>query len=98
AAAGGTPPYTWSASGTLPAGLALSPAGVLSGTPTAAGTASFTAQVTDGAAQTASKPLSVTITAPALSITTASPLPARTPRPAYSQPVAAAGGTLPFYW
>ncbi len=39
AAAGGTPPYSWSASN-LPPGLALSADGVLSGTPTAAG--SFT--------------------------------------------------------
>ena len=37
AAAGGTPGYTWSlASGSLPAGLTLSAAGALSGTPTAA--------------------------------------------------------------
>src|SRR6185437_7869980 len=36
---GGTPGYTWSiASGSLPAGLALSSAGVISGSPTASGT------------------------------------------------------------
>ena len=49
--------------GTLPAGLSLSSAGVLSGTPTAEGTSSFTVQVTGGG--TATKPLSVTINAAA---------------------------------
>src|SRR5262249_10843973 len=49
-ATGGTPPYTWSiASGTLPAGLTLTSAGVISGTPTAIGTSSFTVKVTAGA-------------------------------------------------
>jgi hypothetical protein len=47
---GGTPPYTWSldpASSPLPVGLSLSAAGVLTGTPTVAGAASFTVDVTD---------------------------------------------------
>jgi uncharacterized protein (TIGR03437 family) len=47
---GGTPPYTWSldpASSPLPVGLSLSAAGVLTGTPTVAGAATFTVDVTD---------------------------------------------------
>jgi hypothetical protein len=49
-ATGGIPPYTWSvSSGALPAGLTLSAAGAISGTPTAEGTNSFTVQVTDSA-------------------------------------------------
>ncbi len=46
---GGTPPYTFSTSplSPLPPGLTLSPAGVLSGTPTAVGSYSFTFLVTD---------------------------------------------------
>jgi hypothetical protein len=45
---GGTPPYVWSlSSGTLPTGLTLSPAGVLSGTPSGAGTFNFTFTVKD---------------------------------------------------
>lgn len=50
-ATNGTSPYTWSVvSGTLPAGLSLSTSGVISGTPTAAGTSSFTVRVTDSSA------------------------------------------------
>ena len=60
AATGGTTPFIWSVSaGTLPAGLSLSAGGVLDGTPTAAGTSSFTVQVTGGG--TATKAFSVTI-------------------------------------
>lgn len=51
-ATGGTPPYAYLlGSGSLPPGVSLSGAGLLSGTPTAAGTYSFTVQVTDAAAQ-----------------------------------------------
>jgi len=64
-ATGGTPPYSWSVSaGTLPAGLALaSNTGVISGTPTGTGTTNFTVQVTDANSLTATKPLSITISA-----------------------------------
>jgi hypothetical protein len=49
---GGSSPYTWSvATGTLPPGLTLSSAGVISGTPTTAGTSSFTIQVSDSSSQ-----------------------------------------------
>lgn len=67
-ATGGTAPYTWAVStGALPAGLNLSAAGVISGTPTAAGTASFTVSATDSAAgaATATKALSINVTAAA---------------------------------
>ncbi|MBK9708860.1 MAG: right-handed parallel beta-helix repeat-containing protein [Acidobacteria bacterium] len=47
-AAGAISAVTWSVSaGTLPAGLTLSPAGVLSGTPTATGNFTFTVSATD---------------------------------------------------
>jgi hypothetical protein len=65
AAAGGVTPYSWSlASGSLPAGLSLSSGGVISGTPSATGTSSFTVQVTDSQspADTATRALSITIT------------------------------------
>ena len=64
-ATGGTAPYTWSvASGVLPAGLALNPTtGAIAGTPTAAGTSSFTVRVTDAKAATATAARSVTVSA-----------------------------------
>jgi hypothetical protein len=64
-ASGGTTPYTWSiSSGTLPTGLTLAAStGVISGTPTTTGTSSFTVQVADAAAATATKPLSITVSA-----------------------------------
>jgi hypothetical protein len=60
-AAGGTTPYAWSViSGSLPPGVSLA-GGRLSGTPTAAGTYTFTVQVTDNAGISATKPLSIRV-------------------------------------
>jgi hypothetical protein len=63
-ATGGTTPYTWSVlSGSLPAGLSLTAgSGAISGTPTTAGTSSFTIQVADSASSKASAGFSITIT------------------------------------
>jgi hypothetical protein len=70
---GGTLPVTWSVSaGTLPAGLTLSSSGTLSGPPTTAGTSTFTIQVTDSAAQTATHQFSVTINPAPLVLSTSS--------------------------
>jgi uncharacterized protein (TIGR03437 family) len=44
---GGTPPYQWSGSGSLPEGMSFSSGGVLSGTPSQAGSYSFSVQVQD---------------------------------------------------
>jgi hypothetical protein len=96
AATGGTLPYTWS-SGNLPPGLTLSTAGVLSGTPTTAGTYTLSLQVKDGSSATATKSLSLTITAP-LTITTDPALfPAFVNLP-YSQQFTASGGTGSYTW
>jgi Putative Ig domain len=47
-AAGGVPPYSWAlVSGTAPAWLSLQATGAISGTPTQAGPATFTVQVSD---------------------------------------------------
>lgn len=76
---GGVTPYTWSKlSGSLPDGLSLSSGGVISGTPTTAGTYSFTIQLADSYAGNDPEPqgtYSITITAPALTISSTSPLP-----------------------
>jgi hypothetical protein len=62
AAGGGQPPYIWSlASGVLPPGLSLSTNGVISGTPTTAGTSSFVVQVTDSVLATATQALSLVV-------------------------------------
>jgi hypothetical protein len=86
--------YSWAvASGSsLPAGLTLSAAGVLSGKPTAAGTPSFAVTVTDSAQNTASGTFTVTISA-ALAITSPNPLPTAYAGLKYSQTLTAAGGS-----
>ncbi len=61
AATGGIPPYTWSWSGSPPSGLSLSSGGIVTGTPTVAGTYSFTVQVTDAAARSAVQAFSVSV-------------------------------------
>jgi len=75
----------------------MSSAGVISGTPTAAGSFSVTVQVTDAAKATATQAFTITVTA-ALTITTASPLPGATVSIAYNQALALAGGAAPFTW
>ncbi len=61
-ASGGAAPYTYAVtSGALPAGLALSSSGLLSGTPTASGSSSFTVTATDANGCTGSQAYSLTI-------------------------------------
>ncbi|MET0136016.1 MAG: S8 family serine peptidase [Kibdelosporangium sp.] len=62
-ATGGTPPYTWTATG-LPAGLSISASGLITGTPTTAGTYSVTATATDGTPASGSTTFSWTISPP----------------------------------
>jgi len=90
-ASGGIGTYAWTSTGSLPTGLTLSSAGVLSGTTTAAGSFSFSVTVTSGA-QTQSKSYSVTVALPPVSITTASPLPSATVGASYSQTLQSSGG------
>jgi len=62
-AIGGTSPYSWSITGTLPAGLSLNGStGGISGTPTSAGTSSFSIQVHDSGGFSVSASYSLTIT------------------------------------
>src|SRR5688572_9308509 len=100
-ASGGTPPLTWNivaGAGILPPGLTLnSTTGVISGTPTTAGTSSFTVRVADAAGQDDIQALAITISttppAPNPPDITTTTLPAGTTGQAYSQPAQVNGGT-----
>jgi hypothetical protein len=59
-ASGGTAPYTWTATG-LPPGLSISSSGLISGTPTTAGSYSVTATARDSAGLTGSATFAWTI-------------------------------------
>lgn len=66
-ATGGTPPHTFSVTtGSLPAGLLLSAAGVLSGMPATQGTFNFTVTPTDGSNCAGSQDYAVNINGPTL--------------------------------
>ncbi|MCE6997479.1 S8 family peptidase [Saccharothrix sp. S26] len=68
-ASGGTPPYTWSATG-LPPGLTIAAGtGLISGTPTTAGSYTVTATVTDSAGKSASTTFTWTVNPPGGSCT-----------------------------
>ena len=99
-ATGGTAPYGWSlSSGSLPAGLTLSSAGAISGTPTTSGVFSFAATATDSGspAQTATASASITVAPSALAVTTSS-LVSGTVGTGYSQTLQASGGTPAYTW
>jgi large repetitive protein len=97
AASGGVTPYAWSlTSGSLPDGLTLSASGTINGTPTAAGTFTPTIQATDAAQQRVSKSFSIVIV-PNVKITTTT-IAGGVVGSAYSQQLAATGGTAPYTW
>ncbi|WP_033823851.1 Ig-like domain-containing protein, partial [Kitasatospora sp. MBT63] len=63
AATGGTGPFTWSkTSGNPPPGLTLNADGTIAGTPTALGTATFTARATDSSGAYAERTFTLTVT------------------------------------
>jgi Putative Ig domain len=96
-ATGGTTPYTWSVNaGTLPAGLTLSAAGVLSGTPTTTGSSTFTVNVIDANGGIATTSITLVVSA-ALTITSGAP-PGGTVGTPYTFTFTAGGGTAPYTW
>jgi hypothetical protein len=103
AASGGIPGYVWSldaGSNPLPSGLSLNSSGVISGTPTTAGTTAITVKVTDSVGSTATKQLSLTINPSGVvpvTITTTT-LPGGTVGSVYSTAVVASGGTGTLTW
>jgi autotransporter-associated beta strand protein len=99
AATGGSLAHSWTlASGSLPAGLVISQAGIISGTPLSAGTANFSVRVTDALGASVTKSLSIIATNPAaLSVVTPS-LPDGLAGAIYSVTLAAVSGTGPCTW
>jgi titin len=98
AASGGSGSYSWTVEdGTLPDGLTLDQSsGEVTGTPTTAGTATFTLVATDLGGQQATQAESVSIApAPALGPST---LPAGEVGVPYDATPSAIGGTGPFAW
>ena len=68
ASTGGVAPLTWTvSSGSLPAGLTLSSAGVISGNPSGTGTSNFTVLVTDIINSTDTQALSLLVSPPVVS-------------------------------
>lgn len=98
-AVGGTPPYVWSATSGLPPGMTLNSSGLLSGTPTTAGTFSLTITVTDSAAIVpVAATYTVTVVTPAVTIST-SGLVQGVQSIAYpSTTLMATGGKGPYTW
>ncbi|MCZ6689044.1 MAG: putative Ig domain-containing protein [Planctomycetota bacterium] len=96
AAAGGTLPYTWSITGTLPAGLTLFANGNITGTPTTVGLSSFTVEVMDSLAAQATRILDLNVLT-FVTITTTS-LPPVTEGTPYSETLMASGGLPPYSW
>ena len=99
-ATGGTGPLTWSiVAGVLPQNLGINPmTGVISGTPTAAATSSFTVQVADTAGQVVTRGLSIRINPPSPPNITTTSLPGGTVGLPYSQVLQATGGTGTLVW
>lgn len=103
AASGGVPGYVWSlntGSNPLPVGLTLNPSGVISGTPTVAGTTTIVVKVTDSAGGTVTKELTLTIAASGVQplTITITALPAGTVGRAYNTTLVAIGGTGAKSW
>ena len=93
-ASGGQGPYTFAVTaGALPAGVTLLPSGVLSGTPTATGSFSFTVRATDPTGCTGTRDYTLQV-CPVLTVTPAALTSATVGTP-YSQALAVSGGTAP---
>ncbi len=95
---GGAGAITWSRSaGTLPAGLTLSAAGVLSGTPTQVGTFNFTVRAADAQGCAGTRAYTLVINCPTITISPTS-LPAGTRGTAYSRTFTQTGGVGTITW
>ncbi len=95
-ATGGIPPYIWDVvDSALPPGLTMTQGGLISGTPTEAGSWGVIIRVRDYSEQIASRKYSLTIK---LGILTASPLPTGAVGVGYGVALTAFGGAPPYSW
>ena len=100
-ATGAKAPYTWRLlSGSLPTGLTLSKAGVISGTPVVAQTSGFTVAASDSSSppQTDAATLAITVTALVPLKITSATLPAPKLGVPYSATMEVTGGIAPYSW
>lgn len=102
-ASGGSPPYAWKSSGTVPPGLAFGSDGSLSGTPTTAGTFAFSVTATDSAQTPQTSPplaTQIIIGAPGQLVLNATPAPPAAVEGSGYGPFSfsATGGYLPLQW
>jgi uncharacterized protein (TIGR03437 family) len=98
-ASGGTPPYSWSASG-LPSWLTLSSTGQLTGLPPlgSAGLYTFTINAQDSASRFAGVSFALQVNPGPPSITTTSPLPRAKETTQVSIAFQVSGGAAPYTW
>jgi Putative Ig domain/FlgD Ig-like domain/Domain of unknown function (DUF5122) beta-propeller len=95
----GEPPFTFTVTaGTLPPGITLSSAGLLSGTSIVTGTQAFTVSVTEtGGCPGGNRAYSLAVVCPAIAVVPAT-LPSGVVGTAYSQTLTASAATPPFSW
>ena len=94
-ASGGTAPYTYTFTGTPPPGVSISSGGVISGTPSQAGSFSFNVHVVDASSKTADKSYTASVALPTLTLSPGT-LPSATQNRPYSATLSASGGTSPY--
>ena len=94
----GVVPYSFSiSSGVLPSGLDIDAnSGIISGSPTTSGAASFTVRVVDSVGGTATRAYNLSVGAPASPVVTTTSLASGTAGVAYAAVVLASGGSTPY--
>jgi hypothetical protein len=99
-ASGGSGVYSWTlTAGLLPAGLSLAPTGAITGTPTTAQTATFTAMVNDTSGKSASSSFTIVVTSSnTISLITPNPLPNGAVGVVYNYVIQVQGGTPPYFY
>ncbi|MDR3741078.1 MAG: putative Ig domain-containing protein [Terracidiphilus sp.] len=102
-ATGGTPPYTWTASGAVPAGLTLSTSGTIAGTPTQysvpAGTSNiFSVTVTDSSNPQMTAPATMSLAVNRTLKITLDSLPTGRVGVVTNIPLTVTGGIPPYTW